>query len=67
MISDQLAAVCGENVDQARNGPEALTLLRQKPYDVVLVACPGSETGCLDLCRMLKNRNAGTPIILIWR
>ena len=67
MISDQLALNGGQNVDQARNVTEALALLRRTRYDVVLVACPGSETGCLDLCRMLRDRNVETSIILIWR
>jgi DNA-binding response OmpR family regulator len=67
ILSDQLTLTDRHNIDEARNGPEALQLLKSKHYDAVLVGCPGPDTDCLELCRMLRTGNAGTPIILIWR
>jgi DNA-binding response OmpR family regulator len=55
----------GHAVDIAYSGEEALDLAQVAPYDSIVldVMLPGIDG--LDVCRALRSRNVGTPILLL--
>ncbi len=55
----------GYRVDYALDGPSALELVRQRPYDVALLDLKMPGMDGLTLYREIKNQRAGTVSLLV--
>lgn len=56
---------CGYNVMTARNGQEALSLVRQTPPDLVTLDIKlGSDPAGIDILRKIKEINNRIPVII---
>jgi DNA-binding NtrC family response regulator len=64
-MADILADLGGYHVDVAHDGPPALQLVRQRPYDVALLDLRKPGMDGLTLYRELKKLRAGTVAILV--
>src|SRR6516165_9231920 len=64
-MADLLADLGGFHVDVAHDGPTALQLVRQRPYDVALLDLKAPGMDGLTLYRELKKLRAGTVAILV--
>ncbi len=63
-LSDILTDL-GYEVDFAHDGPSALELVRQRPYDVALLDCKMPGMDGLTLYREIKKQRAGTVSLLV--
>ena len=64
-MADILADLGGYHVDVAHDGPSALHLVRQRPYDVALLDLKMPGMDGLTLYRELKQLRSGTVAILV--